>query len=68
MRVGGRCRDAVGYHAEVFNFGSRSLKANLDLYNALNSGSVIATNNNYGAFWLQPTGASLVSVAPPASR
>ena len=44
--------------SKVFNFGSRSLKANLDLYNALNSGSVIATNNNYGAFWLQPTGPS----------
>jgi hypothetical protein len=31
------------------------VQANLDLYNALNSGDVLVTTNAYGARWLLPT-------------
>ena len=36
--------------------GSRRLKANVDVYNLLNDGSVVNTNNAYGPSWLRPTG------------
>lgn len=36
--------------------GRVRLRANLDLYNALNDGSVVNPNTNFGASWLQPTG------------
>ena len=40
-----------------FTLGARAqLRANLDLYNVLNDGSVVNTNNNYGASWRQPLG------------
>ena len=42
---------------KVFTLGARTrLRANLDLYNVLNDGSVVSTNNNYGGRWLQPVG------------
>jgi len=36
--------------------GQTKLRANLDLYNALNDGSVVNPNTVFGASWLQPTG------------
>lgn len=36
--------------------GSVRLRANLDLYNVLNDGSVVNPNTNFGSSWLQPTG------------
>jgi hypothetical protein len=42
--------------AKSVRIGDRMrLQANLDLYNALNSGSVLALTNAYGARWLVPT-------------
>jgi hypothetical protein len=42
---------------KVFTLNSHSkLRANLDLYNALNDGSVVNPNTVFGASWLQPTG------------
>jgi hypothetical protein len=32
------------------------LRANLDIYNVLNDGSVLIPNNNYGSLWRQPSG------------
>jgi hypothetical protein len=43
--------------SRIFPLGPRMrLRANLDVYNVLNDGSVVNTNNNYGASWLQPVG------------
>lgn len=40
----------------VFTISGRSrLRANLDVYNALNDGSAVNPNTNFGS-WLQPTG------------
>ena len=42
---------------KVFQLSGRvRVRANLDLYNALNDGSVVNPNTNFGASWLQPTG------------
>lgn len=43
--------------SKVFALNGRTrLRANLDVYNLFNDGSVVSTNNNYGASWLQPIG------------
>ena len=43
--------------SKVFTLGTRArLRANLDLYNVFNDGSIVNTNNNYGSSWLQPLG------------
>jgi hypothetical protein len=43
--------------SKVFQLGGRaSLKANLDLYNALNAGSILEINSNYGPRWLEGQG------------
>lgn len=43
--------------AKVFTINDHSkLRANLDLYNALNDGSVVNPNTVFGSSWLQPTG------------
>ena len=34
--------------------GTRSLRANFDIYNLLNDSSVLTLNNTYGAAWLRP--------------
>ncbi|MQA29963.1 MAG: TonB-dependent receptor [Luteitalea sp.] len=39
----------------------RSLRANLDVYNVLNDGSILTTNNNYGSQWLLPSGGILAA-------
>jgi hypothetical protein len=42
---------------KVFSLGARTrLRANLDLYNLFNDGSVVNANNTYGGSWLQPVG------------
>ena len=42
---------------KLFTLGARTrLKANLDLYNVFNDGSVVQMNYNYGASWRQPIG------------
>jgi hypothetical protein len=42
---------------KVFTLRARTrLRANLDLYNVLNDGSVVQINNNYGASWRAPVG------------
>jgi len=42
--------------AKSIRFGDRvRVQANLDLYNALNSSSILAPTNAYGARWLVPT-------------
>jgi hypothetical protein len=42
---------------KVFTLSTRTrLRANLDLYNLFNDGSVVTINNNYGSSWLQPIG------------
>jgi hypothetical protein len=41
--------------------GTIRLRANLDVYNVLNDGSVVNTNNNYGASWLQPIGGAFTA-------
>ena len=41
--------------SRVFPIGAKArLKANLDIYNLTNNGSVLQANNNYGALWRQP--------------
>ena len=35
-------------------WGSRSIQANVDMYNALNSDAILAQNNTYGPLWLKP--------------
>jgi len=43
--------------SKIFSVGPKGrLRANLDIYNVLNDGSVLVPNNNYGAFWRQPGG------------
>ncbi len=43
--------------SKVFSVGPRTrLRANFDVYNALNDSSILVINNNYGAFWRQPGG------------
>jgi hypothetical protein len=42
--------------AKVFRFGRIRANAALDLFNALNAGTVLAVNQTYGAAWLTPTG------------
>jgi hypothetical protein len=43
--------------SKVFKVGPKSsLQANLDIYNALNDGSILTINNNYGVSWLLPRG------------
>lgn len=37
------------------------LRASLDVYNVFNDGSVVNTNNNYGAFWLRPVGGAFTA-------
>ena len=37
------------------------LRGNLDVYNVLNDGSILTTNNNYGSQWLLPSGAILAA-------
>jgi hypothetical protein len=37
------------------------LRANMDVYNLLNDGSILTTNNNYGASWLLPSGPVLAA-------
>ncbi|MEQ1907593.1 MAG: carboxypeptidase regulatory-like domain-containing protein [Vicinamibacterales bacterium] len=39
---------------KIFRFGQRRVAANFDLYNATNSDTVTATNNNYATLW-RPT-------------
>jgi hypothetical protein len=36
--------------------GRMRIRANLDLYNVLNDGSVTNPNPNFGSSWLQPSG------------
>ena len=48
--------------SKVFSVGPRRrLRANLDLYNVLNDGSILTINNNYGPEWRLPSGAILVA-------
>jgi hypothetical protein len=48
--------------SKVFSIGPRRrLRANLDIYNALNDGSILTINNNYGSEWLLPSGAILAA-------
>ena len=48
--------------SKVFSVGGRGrLRANLDVYNVLNDGSILTTNNNYGSQWLLPSGAILAA-------
>jgi hypothetical protein len=48
--------------SKVFALNSRTrLRANLDIYNLFNDGSVVSTNNNYGASWLQPVGGAFTA-------
>jgi hypothetical protein len=48
--------------SKIFSLGARTrLRANLDVYNVLNDGSVVSTNNNYGASWLQPIGGAFTA-------
>jgi hypothetical protein len=42
--------------SKIFKFGQRRLQANLDLYNAGNSSSILSINTAYGSNWLRPTG------------
>ena len=42
--------------SKIFKLGSRRLQANVDLYNAGNSSSILSINTTYGANWLRPTG------------
>jgi hypothetical protein len=43
--------------SRVFSVGPKTrLRANLDIYNVLNDGSVLQINNNYGPSWRQPQG------------
>ena len=45
-----------------FSLGPRrSLRANFDIYNALNDGSILTTNNTYGSQWLLPSGGILAA-------
>jgi hypothetical protein len=48
--------------SRVFSIGPRRrLRANLDVYNVLNDGSILTINNNYGPEWRMPSGAILVA-------
>jgi hypothetical protein len=48
--------------SKVFTLGPKTrLRANLDLYNVLNDGSAVSTNNNYGASWRQPVGGAFTA-------
>jgi hypothetical protein len=40
--------------AKILRFGRTRTRVNVDVYNALNSGAVLAQNNSFGA-WQQPT-------------
>jgi hypothetical protein len=43
--------------SKILSVGPKArLKANLDIYNVLNDGSVLLPNNNYGSLWRQPSG------------
>jgi hypothetical protein len=42
--------------SKIFRLGTRSLQANVDLYNAMNSSSILSINTTYGSNWLRPTG------------
>jgi hypothetical protein len=43
--------------SKVFSVGAQArLKANIDVYNLTNNGSVLVPNNNYGPFWRQAGG------------
>jgi hypothetical protein len=47
---------------KAFTLNARTrLRANLEVYNVLNDGSVVAPNNNYGGSWLQPVGLGLAA-------
>jgi hypothetical protein len=41
--------------------GNTRVRANFDVYNALNDGSVVSTNNTYGPNWLQPVGGAFTA-------
>ena len=48
--------------SKVFTLGPRTrLRANLDVYNVLNDGSILTINNNYGSQWLLPSGGILAA-------
>jgi hypothetical protein len=51
--------------AKIISLGSgtRRLRVNLDLYNALNASNILAVNSTYGPFWLQPGNTILGSTA-----
>jgi len=43
-------------HARIFRLpGSRTIQANMDVYNAPNVDTVLNQNNTYGALWLKPS-------------
>ena len=44
-------------------FGTARLQAALDVYNALNSSSIVGINTTYGSRWLQPLGTPYVGGA-----
>jgi hypothetical protein len=51
--------------SKIFTLGARMrLRANLDVYNVLNDGSILTINHNYGASWRLPEGYAGGIVAP----
>jgi hypothetical protein len=48
--------------AKAFTFhGNKRLRANFDIYNVMNDGSILTTNDNYGSQWLLPSGGILAA-------
>jgi hypothetical protein len=41
--------------SKIFQLGRTRIQGNLDVFNLLNSSSVLAVNQTYGSTWLQPT-------------
>ena len=41
--------------SKIFQLGRTRTQGNLDVFNLLNSRSVLAVNQTYGTTWLQPT-------------
>ena len=54
--------------AKLFQFGRFRANAALDVFNALNAGTVLSVNQTYGPAWLTPTGILAARFAKVSAR